>query len=98
MTQADPPLHHQILQRVAGVHQTLHLVGVSGVPLICLDPLARVKEVMQDLIKDLDVGVLTCRVLGTLDSHQVPPQNAHPQLVVEGGLASALVGSKGVPL
>ncbi len=60
--QPYPPLHCQILRWIGSICRTLYLVSVSGIPLIRLNPLTRVKEVVQHLIKNVNVGVLTGRV------------------------------------
>ncbi len=50
----------------------------------------------QYFVKYLDISVLTHGV-GTLDPHQVPPQDTHAQLVAEGGFPHIFVGCKCVP-
>ncbi len=65
--------------------------------LVGLDPLARLNEVTQNLVKDFNVSILTCRVW-TLDPNQVPREDVDAQLVAKGGLPRVFVGHKGVPL
>ena len=97
VTRANSPLHCLVLRWIRGVRGTLNFVGVSLVSLVRLDPLAGVEEIGENLAKYAYIGILTSRI-GALDPHQVPPQNAHPQLIPEGGLAHKLVGCEGIPL
>ena len=92
-----PPLHCPIFCRIHVVPGAFDFVGVAGVALVGLDPLAWLKEVTQNLVKDFNVSILVCR-LGTLDPHQVPCKDVYPQLVPQGGLPCVFVGCKSVPL
>ena len=51
---------------------------------------------MQDFVKYFYISVHTHWV-GTLDPHQVPPQDTHAQLIAEGGFPCVLVGCKCIP-
>ena len=97
MTRPYPPLHPPILCRIRVVPGTFYFVRVAAVPLVGLDPLARLEEITQNLVKNDNVGILTGRVR-PLDPHQVPREDVHPQLVAQGGLPRVLVGREGVPL
>jgi hypothetical protein len=92
-----PPLHRPILRRICVVSRTFDFVGVAAVPLVGLDPLARLEEVTQHFVKYINVGILTGRVR-PLDPHQVPREDVHPQLIAQGGLPRILMGREGVPL
>jgi len=70
---------------------------VAAVPLVGLDPLARLEEVTQHFVKYFNVGILTGRVR-PLDPHKVPREDVHPQLIAQGGLPRVLVGREGIPL
>ncbi len=91
-----PPLHCPLLSQIPHILGTLNFVGVSNVSLICLDLLPRIQEMTQNFVEYFNIGVLTCGV-GTLDPHQVPPQDTHAQLAAEGGLPGILAGRKCVP-
>ena len=97
MTCPCPPLHSPILRRIRVVARAFDFVRVAAVPLVGLDPLARLEEAPQNLVENDNVGILTGRVW-TLDLHQVPRKDVHPQLVAQGGLPRVLVGREGVPL
>ena len=45
VTRPYPPLHRPILRRIRVVPRTFDFVGVAAVPLVGLDPLARLEEV-----------------------------------------------------
>jgi hypothetical protein len=92
-----PPLHCPILCRICIVPGALYFVGVAAVALVGLYPLTRLKEVMQNFVKNFNVGILTGRVW-TLDPYQVPCKDVHTQLVAQGGLPHVLVGREGIPL
>jgi hypothetical protein len=79
------------------LNRYIDFVGVAAVPLVGLDPLARLEEVTQHFVKYINVGILTGRVR-PLDPHQVPREDVHPQLIVQGGLPRILMGREGVPL
>jgi len=51
---------------------------VAAVPLVGLDPLARLKEVPQNLVKKINVGILTCRVW-ILDPNKVLREDVYPR-------------------
>ncbi len=70
---------------------------MAAVPLVGLDPLARLEEVTQHFVKYFNVGILTGRVR-PLDPHKVPREDVHPQRIAQGGLPRILMGRKGVPL
>jgi hypothetical protein len=53
---------------IARVAQTLDLVGGANISVISLDSLSRLKEVMEDLVENINVGEAPSRV-GTLDPH-----------------------------
>jgi hypothetical protein len=75
----QPPLHRPILHCIAHILGALDFVGVSDVPLVCLDLLPRVQEMMQDFVEYCNMILLT-RGVGTLDPHQVPPRRLTPSL------------------
>ena len=95
MARSCPPRHRPTLCRVARVRRAHDFVGMPRVPLVRLDPLARVEKIAEDLVKYSNVGKLT-RGVWALDSYQVPPKDTNPQLVAEGGLPRVLVGPEGV--
>ena len=90
-------LHPQILGGVAVVLRTLDLVRAANVAVVGLDALARLEEVREDVVKDLDVRPSAGRV-GSRDPHQIPGKDVNPELVLERGLARILVGTKEAPL
>jgi len=77
VTRPHPPLHSLILRRIRVVSRTFYFVGVAAVPLVGLDPLARLEKIMQHLVKYFNVGILTGRVR-SLDPHQVPWRMSTP--------------------
>ena len=97
MTRPHPPLHCPILCRIRTVAGAFDFVRVSVVPLVGLDPLARLEEVPQNFVENFNVSILTGRVR-PLDPHQVPCEDVHSQLVAQGRLPRVLVGTEGVPL
>ena len=102
MTGPYPPLHPPILLRIRVVARAFDFdfVGVAAVPLVGLDPLARLEEITQNLVKNFNVGILTGRVR-PLDPHQVPCEmstTASSYRVPKGRLPRVLVGTKGTPL
>ena len=97
MTRPYPPLHCPIFRRIHVVPGAFDFVGVAAVALVDLDLLARLEEVTQNLVKDFNVSILACRV-ATLDLHQVPYKDVHPQLVLQGRLPCIFVGCKSIPL
>ncbi len=97
VTRPHPPLHSPILHRICVVPRTFDFARVAAVALVGLYPLARLEEIMQNLLENFNVGILTSRV-GTLDPHQVPRQDVDAQLIAQGGLPRILVGTKGIPL
>ncbi len=82
-----PPVYHLVsrsntrLHGVERVVRALDLVGGAHVAVVGLDALARVEEVPKDLVEDLDVRPFPSGVQ-TLDPHQVPAQNANPDLLL----------------
>ena len=99
MMRPHPLLHYLILCRICVVPGALYFVKVAAVALILgLYPLAQLEEVMQNFVKIFNVGILTSRVLWTLDPYQVPCEDVHTQLIVQGKLTHILVGRKGAPL
>jgi hypothetical protein len=97
VTRPHPPLHSPILCRICVIPRTFDFVRVAAVPLVVLDPLARLEEITQNLVENFNVGILTGRIR-TLDPYQVPRENVDPQLLAQGGIPRVLVGCKGVPL
>ena len=97
MARSCPRRHRPTLVRVARVRGAHDFIGVPRVPFVRLDPLAWVEEVAQNFIKNCNVRELT-RGVRALDPHQVPPQDAHAQLVAEGGLPGVFVGPERVTL
>ena len=91
------PLHSPILRRIRVVPRTFDFVRLAAVPLVGLDPLARLEEITQNLVENDNVSILTGRVW-PLDPHQVPREDVHPQLVAQGGFPRVLVGREGIPL
>ena len=92
MTRPHPPLHSPIFCRIHIVPRTFDFVGVAAVHLVGLDPLNRLKKILQNLVENDNVSILTGRVW-PLDPHQVPHEDVHPQLILaQGGLARVLVG------
>ncbi len=86
------PLHSPIFRRICVVPRTFDFVGVAAVPLVGLDPLARLEKILQNLVENDIVSILTGRVW-PLDPHQVPHEDVHPQLILaQGGLPRVLVG------
>jgi hypothetical protein len=92
-----PFLHRPNLRRICVVPGALYFVGVAAVALVGLYLLAQLKEVTQNFVKNFNVGILTGRVW-TLDPYQVPREDVHTQLVVQGRLPRIFVGREGVPL
>ncbi len=97
MTCPYPPLHCPVFCRIHVVPGAFDFVGVTAVALVSLDPLARLKEVPQNLVENFNVGILTSRVW-PLISNQVPRKDVNTQLVAKGGLPRIFVGCKGIPL
>ena len=86
------PLHSPIFRRIRVVPRTFDFVGVAAVHLVGLDPLNRLKKILQNLVENDNVSILTGRVWPP-DPHQVPHEDVHPQLILaQGGLARVLVG------
>ncbi len=80
-----PPLHNQLLPRLATFFWKLEFVHAADVPVIGLKALAQLKEVGEDFVEHFNVRILTSKVR-TLDLHQVPCQDVHAQLFPQGGL------------
>ena len=93
VTCPHPPLHRPILRQIRVVPRTFDFVQVAVVPLVGLDPLARLEEVPKNLVKKFNFGIFTCRVW-TLYPHKAPHEDVHPQLVVQGRLPRILVDAK----
>ncbi len=91
-----PPLYCPRLRRIPHILGTLDFVGVSAVPFVGLNLLARVQKMMQHFFEYVDIREHTHGV-GTLDPHQVPPRDTHAQLVVEGRFPRIFVGCKCIP-
>ena len=89
-------LHSLVGDGVARVVWALDLVGCANVAAVGLDALAWLEEVADDLVKCLDVRPRTGGVR-SIDPHEVPPEDTHPDLVSESRLPCVLVGPKGVP-
>ena len=96
MSRSNTRLHPLVCDWVARVVRAFDLVGGAHVAVVGLDALARVEEVPKDLVEDLDVRLFPSGVR-TLDPHQVPAQNANPNLVSACGLPRVLVGRECVP-
>ncbi len=71
IAQAGRQLHPQILVGVAVVVWTFHFVRAANVAVVGLDTLARLEEVREDIVEDLDVRPLAGRV-GPQNPHQIP--------------------------
>ncbi len=97
VTRPYSPLHRPILRRIRDIPRAFYFVGVAVVPLVGLDPLARLEEDPQNLVENCNVGILTGRVW-PLDPNKVPCKDVHSQLVAQGGLPRILVGTEGVSL
>ena len=82
---------------VAVIVWTFHLVRAANVAVVGLDALARLEEVREDVVEDLDVRPSAGRV-GSRDPHQIPGEDVNSELVSERGLAPILVGTEEVPL
>ncbi len=93
---APSPLHHPLLRRSTHILGTLDFFGVSNIPLVCLDLLTWVQEMTEHFVEYFNISALT-RGVGTLDPHQVPPQDTHAHLIAEGGLPGVLVGCECIP-
>jgi hypothetical protein len=86
-----------VLDAIAWIVGALDLVRCTDISIVGLDPLTRLEEVAEDLVKDLDVRPGTCGVR-SIDPDEIPPKNTHPDLVPQGRLPRILVGREGVPL
>ena len=89
-------LHPLIFHWVARIVRALDLVSGANISVVSLDPLTRLEEVAEDLVKNSNV-VEASGWVGTLDPYQVPPYNTYPDLVAEGPLERVLVTCKPVP-
>jgi len=78
-------LHSLVGDGVVRVVWALDLVGGADIAIVGLDALTLLKEVAEDLVKDLDVRPRTGRVR-SIDPHEVTLEDTHPDLVSEGGL------------
>jgi hypothetical protein len=65
-------LHPLVFHLVAGIVRALDLVGGANISVVSLDPLARLEEVAEDLVKNSNV-VEASGGVGTLDPNQPPP-------------------------
>jgi len=65
-------LHPLVFHRVARIVRALDLVGGANISVVSLDPLTRLKEVAEDLVKNSNV-VEASRWMGTLEPYQLPP-------------------------
>ena len=65
-------LHPLVFHRVAWIVWALDLVGGVNISVVSLDPLTRLEEVAEDLVKNSNV-VDASGWVGTLDPYQVPP-------------------------
>ena len=97
MAQPGRRMHPQILGGVAVIVWTFHLVCAANVAVVGLDALARLEEVGEDVVKDLDVRPSAGRV-GSRDPHQISGKDVDSELVSERGLAPILVGTEEVSL
>jgi hypothetical protein len=70
---------------------------VANVAVVGLDALARLEEMGEDVVEDLDVHPSAGRV-GPRDPHRIPGKDVNSKLVSERGLARILVGTEEVPL
>ena len=61
-----------IFHWVAQIVRALDLVGSDNISVVSLDPLTRLEEVAEDLVKNSNVIEASVWV-GTLDPYQVPP-------------------------
>ncbi len=89
-------LHPLVFHWIAGIVRALDLVGGANISGVSLDPLTRLEEVAEDLVKNSNV-VEASGWVGTLDPNQVHQNNTYPDLVAEGRLERVLVGGKPVP-
>ena len=91
-----PPLQCPIFCWIHVVPGAFYFVGVAAVALVSLDPLARLKEVPQNLIENFNVGILTSRVWPP-NSNQAPRKDVDTQLVAKGRLSVYLWDAKAFP-
>ena len=89
-------LHPLVFCWVAGIVRALDLVGGANISVVSLDPLTRLEEVAEDLVKNSNI-IKASGWVGTLDPYQVAPYNTYPDLVAEGRLPCLLVGGEPVP-
>jgi hypothetical protein len=78
-------LHPLVFHLVAGIVRALDIVGGANISVVSLDPLTRLEEVAEDIVKNSNV-VEASGWVGTLDPNQVPPYYNYPDLVAEGRL------------
>jgi hypothetical protein len=71
-------LHPLVFHLVAGIVRALDLVGGANISVVSLDPLARLEEVAEDLVKNSNV-VEASGGVGTLDPNQPPPLQYLPR-------------------
>ena len=65
-------LHPLIFHWVARIVRALDLVGGANISVVSLDPLTRLEEVAEDLVKNSNV-VEAYGSVGTLEPYQLPP-------------------------
>ena len=73
-------LHPLVFHRVVRIVWALDLVSGANISVVSLDPLTRLKEVAEDLVKNSNV-VEASGWVGTLEPYQLPPLNTYPDLV-----------------
>ncbi len=65
-------LYPLVFHWIAGIVRALDLVGGANISVVSLDPLTRLEEVAEDLVKNSNV-VEASGWVGTLDLNQDPP-------------------------
>ncbi len=81
------PLHRKVFLWVAIIVWALNFIHVLDVPIVSINPLARLKHCS----KKIDVVLLTSRV-GSADPHQISCEIVDPELVLERGLPHVFMG------
>ena len=71
VTRMDTGLHPLVGGMIAGVVWALHLVSTADVAIVGLDMLARLEEVGENIIKDVDI----CPGSGGVRTPQPPPKS-----------------------
>ena len=77
---SHPPPHPPIRHSIGVIPGALNLVGVAAVALVDLNPLARLMEVPQNLVKDFNICELTGRVRSEITASADAPRAIHPGL------------------